>query len=153
MQTNMCNQTCAIKHEQTNLCKQTCANKLGQTNLKTFLVRTCAFYNPWLGGQTMAFLRIDTVAAEQLEATNRQGGGAGQQTSPPHNKHPPPSSTDFWKIKPRGRCILICLMLEQVIFPCSASIKNKKGQIYLTTNLIKETKTGNSNLANCCSFL
>ena len=86
---------------QTNMCKQICANKRVQTNLKTFFVRTCAFYNPWLGGQTMAFLRIDTVAAEQLEARNRQGGGAGQQTPPPHN--PPPSSTDFWKINPRGR--------------------------------------------------
>ena len=73
---------------QTNMSKQICANKYVQ--LKTFFVRTCALSNPWLGGQTITFLRIDTVAAEQLEVT-RQGGGAGQQTSPPHNTHPPPS--------------------------------------------------------------
>ena len=71
------------------------------------------------------------MAAERLEVA-RQGGGAGLQTSHPHNKHPPtpPSSTNFWKIEPRGRCILICLMREQDMFPCSASIKYKRSNIF-----------------------
>ena len=94
---------------------------------------------------------------------NRHGGGRtirGNETrgrSRPTNlsstQHtPPPSSTDFWKIKPRGRCILICLMREQDMFPCSASIKYKKGQIYLKTNPLKRNKAGSFNLAKYYSL-
>ena len=146
-------QTYTNKHASKQICSnQTCVNKP-----KNFLCSNMCTFKP------LAWRSTHKISK------NRPGGGRTIRGSETRGEEPaykplirttntpptpfPPSSTNFWKIEPRGRCILICLMLEQVIFPCSASIENKKVQIYLTTNLIKETKTGNSNLANCCSFL
>jgi len=142
-------QTYTNKHASKQICSnQTCVNKP-----KNFLCSNMCTFKPlaWRSTHKISKNRHDggrTIRGNETRGRSRPTNLSSAQQTPP-----PPSSTDFWKIKPRGRCILICLMLEQVIFPCSASIKNKKVQIYLTTNLIKETKTGNSNLANCCSFL
>ena len=128
------------------MCKQICA-------IKNFLCSNMCTFEPlaWRSNHNISKNRHGggrTIRGNETRGRSRPTNLSSTQHTPP-----PLSSTDFWKIKPRGRCILICLMWEQDMFPCSASIKNKKGQIYLTTNPIKETKTGNSNLANCYSFL
>ena len=137
--------------------KQICSNQTCVNKPKSFLCSNMCTSKPLAWRSTHKISKNRPGGGRTIRGSETRGRSrptnlsSAQQTPPP----PPflPSSTNFWKIEPRGRCILICLMLEQVIFPCSASIENKKVQIYLTTNLIKETKTGNSNLANCCSFL
>ena len=137
--------------------KQICSNQTCVNKPKNFLCSNMCTFNPlaWRSNHNISKNRHGggrTIRGSETRGRSRPTNLSSAQQTPPPTPFPP-SSTNFWKIEPRGRCILICLMLEQVIFPCSASIKNKKVQIYLTTNLIKETKTGNSNLANCCSFL
>ena len=153
---NICNKSWANKYVQTyankNMIKQICSNQTCVNKPKSFLCSNMCTSKPLAWRSTHKISKNRPGGGRTIRGSETRG--RSRPTNLSSTQHtPPPSSTDFWKIKPRGRCILICLMREQDMFPCSASIKNKKGQIYLTTNPIKETKTGNSNLANCYSFL
>ena len=119
-------QTYTNKHASKQICSnQTCVNKP-----KNFLCSNMCTFKP------LAWRSTHKISK------NRPGGGRTIRGSETRGEEPaykplirttntpptpfPPSSTNFWKIEPRGRCILICLMLEQVIFPCSASIKIRR---------------------------
>ena len=119
--------------------KQICSNQTCVNKPKSFLCSNMCTSKPlaWRSTHKISKNRHDggrTIRGNETRGRSRPTNLSSTQHTPP------PSSTDFWKIKPRGRCILICLMWEQDMFPCSASIKNKKGSNIFDNKPYKRNK-------------